>query len=207
MTSPSTTKEFVDDTDGRARSGRRPTASAAPRGRSRSSATRCCTRSARTSPSSATSSASSIDDMFASQRDRRGRGPGRQPDRRGPEGLRLRLPGRRRRAARRRRLQPGAGRAAGRAARPGRLQRGLPVRARRVRARWPAPTTRWSAARTRKGNPITVRGTGYFARCLQHETDHLYGYLYIDRLSKRDRKDALRQMAEREPRYPVVAND
>ncbi|WP_030806298.1 MULTISPECIES: peptide deformylase [unclassified Streptomyces] len=58
-----------------------------------------------------------------------------------------------------------------------------------------------------KGEPIAVRGTGYFARCLQHETDHLYGYLYIDRLSKRDRKDALRQMAEQEPRYPVVAND
>lgn len=58
-----------------------------------------------------------------------------------------------------------------------------------------------------KGNLIKVRGTGYFARCLQHETDHLYGYLYIDRLSKRERKDALRQMAENEPRYPVVAND
>ncbi|MFI1799188.1 peptide deformylase [Streptomyces sp. NPDC020379] len=58
-----------------------------------------------------------------------------------------------------------------------------------------------------KGNPIAVEGTGYFARCLQHETDHLYGYLYIDRLSKRDRKDALRQMAEGTPRYPVVAND
>ncbi|MCS0634364.1 peptide deformylase [Streptomyces sp. LP05-1] len=58
-----------------------------------------------------------------------------------------------------------------------------------------------------QGNPIKVRGTGYFARCLQHETDHLYGYLYIDRLSKRERKDALRQMAEGTPRYPVVAND
>ncbi|MEU8548591.1 peptide deformylase [Streptomyces roseoverticillatus] len=58
-----------------------------------------------------------------------------------------------------------------------------------------------------KGNPIRVQGTGYFARCLQHETDHLYGRLYIDRLSKRDRKDALRQMEEGTPRYPVVAND
>ncbi|WP_372409442.1 peptide deformylase [Streptomyces luteireticuli] len=58
-----------------------------------------------------------------------------------------------------------------------------------------------------KGEPIAIEGTGYFARCLQHETDHLYGYLYIDRLSKRDRKDALRQMAEGTPRYPVVAND
>ncbi|MFE0193491.1 peptide deformylase [Streptomyces sp. NPDC059008] len=58
-----------------------------------------------------------------------------------------------------------------------------------------------------EGEPIAVRGTGYFARCLQHETDHLNGYLYIDRLSKRDRKAALKQMAELEPRYPVVPND
>ncbi|MGR3934671.1 peptide deformylase [Streptomyces sp. BRA346] len=57
------------------------------------------------------------------------------------------------------------------------------------------------------GKPITVRGTGYFARCLQHETDHLYGYLYIDRLSKRDRKDVLRQMAEGTARYETVPND
>jgi peptide deformylase len=57
------------------------------------------------------------------------------------------------------------------------------------------------------GNPIRVRGTGYFARCLQHETDHLYGRLYIDRLSKRDRKDALQQMAEGTPRYETVPND
>ncbi|WP_406284187.1 peptide deformylase [Streptomyces sp. NBC_00209] len=58
-----------------------------------------------------------------------------------------------------------------------------------------------------QGHPVRVRGTGYFARCLQHETDHLYGYLYIDRLSKRERKDALRQMAENTPRYEVVPND
>jgi peptide deformylase len=46
------------------------------------------------------------------------------------------------------------------------------------------------------GNPQVIEGTGYFARCLQHETDHVNGYLYIDRLSKRDRKDALRQMEQ-----------
>lgn len=57
-----------------------------------------------------------------------------------------------------------------------------------------------------EGKPIKVRSTGYFARCLQHETDHLYGYLYIDRLSKRDRKDALRQMEEGTPRYETVPN-
>ncbi|WP_103504795.1 MULTISPECIES: peptide deformylase [Streptomyces] len=57
------------------------------------------------------------------------------------------------------------------------------------------------------GNDIRVRGTGYFARCLQHETDHLYGWLYIDRLSKRERKEALKMMAEGTPRYETVPND
>ncbi|MER7753882.1 peptide deformylase [Kitasatospora sp. NPDC097643] len=47
------------------------------------------------------------------------------------------------------------------------------------------------------GNPRTIEATGYFARCLQHETDHLNGQLYVDRLSKRERKDVLRQTAER----------
>jgi peptide deformylase len=44
------------------------------------------------------------------------------------------------------------------------------------------------------GRPLVVAGTGYFARCLQHETDHLDGRLYLDRLSARERADALRQM-------------
>ncbi|WP_406281603.1 peptide deformylase [Embleya sp. NBC_00896] len=44
------------------------------------------------------------------------------------------------------------------------------------------------------GNPVVVEGEGYFARCLQHETDHLNGYLYIDRLSKRERKNVLKEM-------------
>ncbi len=57
------------------------------------------------------------------------------------------------------------------------------------------------------GAPIAVRGSGYFARCLQHETDHLYGRLYIDRLSKRERKRALKQMAEGTPRYETVPNE
>lgn len=57
------------------------------------------------------------------------------------------------------------------------------------------------------GNPVRVHGRGYFARCLQHETDHLYGRLYIDRLSKRERKDVMQQMAENTPRYETVPND
>ncbi|MFE7398422.1 peptide deformylase [Streptomyces sp. NPDC057557] len=47
------------------------------------------------------------------------------------------------------------------------------------------------------GNAIVIEGTGYFARCLQHETDHLFGHTYLDRLSKRDRKEALQQMEDR----------
>lgn len=33
------------------------------------------------------------------------------------------------------------------------------------------------------GNEIVVEGEGLLARCLQHETDHLDGYLYVDRLT------------------------
>jgi peptide deformylase len=58
-----------------------------------------------------------------------------------------------------------------------------------------------------RGNPVRVHGRGYFARCLQHETDHLYGRLYIDRLSKRERKDVMRQMAEATPKFETVPND
>ncbi|MEU4926928.1 peptide deformylase [Streptomyces yokosukanensis] len=49
----------------------------------------------------------------------------------------------------------------------------------------------------RDGRPVAVEGTGYFARCLAHETDHTNGHIYLDRLSKREKKDALRQMADR----------
>jgi peptide deformylase len=43
----------------------------------------------------------------------------------------------------------------------------------------------------RHGEPITVTGTGELSRCLQHETDHLAGMLFIDRLTGQRRKDAL----------------
>ena len=32
------------------------------------------------------------------------------------------------------------------------------------------------------GSPVEVSGRGFFARCLQHETDHLDGTIYVDRL-------------------------
>ncbi|MBA0051178.1 peptide deformylase [Streptomyces sp. AJS327] len=42
------------------------------------------------------------------------------------------------------------------------------------------------------GNPLRVAGSGYFARCLQHEYDHLGGGLYLDRLTPFHRRRALR---------------
>ncbi|MCO5996180.1 peptide deformylase [Actinoallomurus rhizosphaericola] len=42
------------------------------------------------------------------------------------------------------------------------------------------------------GAPLRVEGTGYFARCLQHETGHLKGRLYVDTLQGDARKAALR---------------
>ena len=44
------------------------------------------------------------------------------------------------------------------------------------------------------GKPVEVAGTGYFARCLQHETDHLKGVLYIDHLPRNRRRRVLREM-------------
>jgi peptide deformylase len=38
------------------------------------------------------------------------------------------------------------------------------------------------------GQPVAVAGTGLLARCLQHETDHLNGTVFGDRLSGRARK-------------------
>lgn len=49
------------------------------------------------------------------------------------------------------------------------------------------------------GKPITVSGTGLMARCLQHETDHLDGVVYIDRLSGRHRKAAMRALRDISP--------
>ncbi|MEV7414130.1 peptide deformylase [Streptomyces sp. NPDC089919] len=36
---------------------------------------------------------------------------------------------------------------------------------------------------TSDGRPVRVAGTGFFARCLQHECDHLDGTVYADRVT------------------------
>jgi len=43
--------------------------------------------------------------------------------------------------------------------------------------------------------PVRVTGTGELARCLQHETDHLRGELFIDRLDPPARGAVMRKIA------------
>jgi len=42
--------------------------------------------------------------------------------------------------------------------------------------------------------PVMVAGAGELARCLQHETDHLRGRLFIDKLEAEERRRVMRQI-------------
>ncbi|GAA4994223.1 peptide deformylase [Pseudonocardia tropica] len=44
------------------------------------------------------------------------------------------------------------------------------------------------------GEPVSYEGRGFFARCLQHETDHLDGHLYLDRLMGRHQRAAKKML-------------
>jgi peptide deformylase len=48
------------------------------------------------------------------------------------------------------------------------------------------------------GEAITVEGTELLARALQHETDHLDGIVFIDRMSPENRKLAMKEIRESE---------
>jgi peptide deformylase len=48
------------------------------------------------------------------------------------------------------------------------------------------------------GDPLQVVGDGYLSRCLQHETDHLDGVLFIDRMDPATRKVAMKAVREAE---------
>jgi peptide deformylase len=49
------------------------------------------------------------------------------------------------------------------------------------------------------GDPVTIVGTGFLARALQHETDHLDGVLYVDTLRGPVRREALRELRRFRP--------
>ncbi|MDQ3783676.1 MAG: peptide deformylase [Actinomycetota bacterium] len=52
------------------------------------------------------------------------------------------------------------------------------------------------------GRPFVLEGTGFLARILQHETDHLDGVLFLDRLSPEDRREALSRLREEALGFP-----
>ncbi|WP_026152235.1 peptide deformylase [Actinopolyspora halophila] len=45
-----------------------------------------------------------------------------------------------------------------------------------------------------RNEPVTVSGAGLMARCLQHETDHLDGIVYLRRLDEDLRRTALKEV-------------
>jgi peptide deformylase len=59
---------------------------------------------------------------------------------------------------------------------------------------------------TASGDPVQVVGADHLARCLQHETDHLDGVLFIDRLDRERRKVAMRAIREAEWNQPGLPN-
>ncbi len=48
------------------------------------------------------------------------------------------------------------------------------------------------------GEPLAVEGSEMLARAIQHETDHLDGILFIDRLDREARREAMRVIREAE---------
>lgn len=64
------------------------------------------------------------------------------------------------------------------------------------------PTKRAKHAKVRgvdiRNEPIEVEGEDVLAQCLQHETDHLDGVLYLDRLTAERKKTALREARDKD---------
>lgn len=62
------------------------------------------------------------------------------------------------------------------------------------------PTTRTMHARVTgqdlHGEPVSLEGEGLLARIFQHETDHVNGMLFIDRLPEDDRRKAMAELRD-----------
>ncbi|MWB98375.1 peptide deformylase [Agromyces seonyuensis] len=61
-------------------------------------------------------------------------------------------------------------------------------------------TPRYSYAKVRgidlDGDELVIEGSGLLAQALQHEMDHLDGFVYLDKLDKPERREAMRQVRE-----------
>lgn len=53
-----------------------------------------------------------------------------------------------------------------------------------------------------RGEAVTFEGTGMLARCLQHETDHVYGTVFADRIADRKRKQLLKLHEQQASDFP-----
>ncbi len=53
-----------------------------------------------------------------------------------------------------------------------------------------------AAGQNMYGDPIVIEGSGYLSRALQHETDHLDGVLFVDKLDETTRKAAMKAIRE-----------
>jgi len=51
----------------------------------------------------------------------------------------------------------------------------------------------------RHGNPQTMEADGFMAKCIQHELDHLEGFLFVDKISKL-KKDRISKRIEKHRR-------
>lgn len=64
------------------------------------------------------------------------------------------------------------------------------------------PTTRATRLHVKgadlEGKPAEFIAEGFLARIMQHETDHLKGLLYLDRLDDETRREAMRQIREQD---------
>ena len=63
---------------------------------------------------------------------------------------------------------------------------------------WPIKRPGYAKARglDTDGNPVEFEGDELMGRVLQHEIDHLNGMLLLERLSRKDRRQALRDIRE-----------
>jgi peptide deformylase len=58
----------------------------------------------------------------------------------------------------------------------------------------PRPSYAEAEGSDESGAAVRVAGDGQFARCLQHETDHLHGTVFLDRLRGRTKRRAMRDV-------------
>jgi peptide deformylase len=64
------------------------------------------------------------------------------------------------------------------------------------------PDTASVAGQGLDGEAVSFDGTGLLARCLQHETDHLHGTVFGDRISAKLRKKLDKQVEKLAEEYP-----